>query len=163
MKLLLLILFAIVSGTAQAAPYEAPDKIVVIKSDRVLLTIKDNKILKEYPIALGKNPIGDKVMLGDDKTPEGRYQITSKNPNSKYHLNLAISYPSRQDKRKAKELGVNPGGHIVLHGLPNNAPRWVHDELMTTDWTNGCIALANKHIKELFKIIRIGTSIDILP
>lgn len=159
----LLIILNIVSFNSFAANSNTPDQIIVLKSDRVLLTVKGNKILKEYPIALGKNPIGDKIQQGDDKTPEGRYQISGKNGQSKFHLNLGISYPSALDRKQAKQLGVSPGGDIVLHGLPNRAPALLHKEIMANNWTNGCIALANKHIQELFRIVRVGTPIHILP
>lgn len=158
-------LFLLISSVSfPAYPHtQTKDKILVIKSERILLLLKNNKIAKEYKIALGKNPVGDKVKQGDNKTPEGKYQIVSKNSQSKFYLNLAINYPSKLDIKEAKRLGVNPGGNIVIHGLPNKAPSFIHDELMSEDWTNGCIALHNSDIKDLFDSVPIGTSIDILP
>ncbi len=145
------------------AKSQSTDQIIVVKSERVLLHLRDNSIIKEYRIALGKDPIGNKVKQGDNKTPEGKYQITNKRTNSNYHLNLSINYPSREDIARAKRLGVSPGGNIAIHGLPNKAPNALHDELMAKDWTRGCIAMHNKDMRNLFNSIPLGTPINILP
>lgn len=140
-------------------------KIVVHKQKRILELYDDkNKLLKSYPhIALGKNPQGHKEFEGDSKTPEGLYYIDSKNPKSRYFLNLGISYPNKLDIANAKKHNKNAGGDIKIHGLPNGMN--IAKELFKQygDWTDGCIALDNASMKELYEVISINTPIYILP
>lgn len=117
-------------------------------------------MLKTYTISLGKNPDGAKEMEGDKKTPEGSYKIEFKNPNSKYHLSLRISYPNDLDKSKAESIGVEPGSDIMIHGLPNNMGL-LEDYYLTNDWTDGCIAVSNNEIEEIWRVVDVGTPITI--
>jgi murein L,D-transpeptidase YafK len=138
------------------------DKLVVRKSDRKLEAYANGELVKTYTIALGAQPIGDKQHEGDNKTPEGRYTIDDRNPNSGYYKNLGVSYPNAADRREAAKLGKPVGGDIKIHGLPNKMPfigRW--HRLM--DWTAGCMAVTNDEMEELYKAVPIGTPIEILP
>lgn len=136
------------------------DQIVVNKSKQKLMVYVNDELLKVYPVSLGFNPLGDKREEGDGKTPEGKYIINDKSPNSDYYLNLGISYPDKMDRKQARKLGKPPGGAIKIHGLPNGYGfigkfhRWM-------DWTAGCIAVTNKEIEELYNCVSVGTEIRI--
>jgi len=138
------------------------DKIEVFKSKRKLILYFEGKKVKQYSVSLGENPIGAKQIEGDLKTPEGEYFINGKNPNSKYYKNLGISYPNSKDKTKAKALGKSAGGAIKIHGLPNDKP-WLGKLHLLRDWTYGCIAVTNKQMEELYRVINVGTKIVIRP
>jgi len=138
------------------------DKLVVYKSKRQLLAYSKEKLIQTYTISLGKHPIGGKAYKDDSKTPEGLYYINSKKSNSKYHKSLDISYPNKSDEANAKKHFKKPGNYVEVHGLPNKLgiigkfQRWY-------DWTDGCIALTDEEIDELYKAVKIGTPIEIYP
>tara|TARA_B100001250_G_C19777328_1_gene780188 strand:- start:943 stop:1425 length:483 start_codon:yes stop_codon:yes gene_type:complete len=138
------------------------DKIIIKKSERQLYVIKNNKVLKKYDIALGKNPIGHKQKEGDKKTPEGYYFIDGKNAKSNFFLSLHTSYPSYFDKQVAFKKNKDPGKHIAIHGLP---PAFLLSQYLFdgADWTDGCIALNNSDMQELWDLTREGTTIIIEP
>ena len=138
------------------------DKMVIRKSERVLEIYSKGKLIKSYPISLGFNPVGKKHFQGDGKTPEGRYIINDRNPHSKYHKNLGISYPNRADRRFARRHHKSAGGDIKIHGLPNGYGS-VGKAHLAHDWTAGCIAVTDEEIDELYRIIKIGTPIIIKP
>ncbi len=138
------------------------DKILVEKKDRRLMLISKGEVLKTYKIALGGNPNGPKERQGDNKTPEGTYFIDSRNKDSRYHLSLHISYPNERDKKRAKELGVSPGGNIMIHGIKNGFS-WVGDRHTEVDWTKGCIAVTDDEIEEIAKVALNGTIVEIRP
>ena len=138
------------------------DKIVVKKSKRVLEIYSKDRLIKSYKISLGFNPVGKKHFQGDGKTPEGKYYINDKNPYSKFHKNLGISYPNQADKAFARKRGKSPGGAIKIHGLPNGYG-WLGRIHLLWDWTAGCIALTDEEIDELYKIIKVGTPVWIKP
>ncbi|MDD9900993.1 MAG: L,D-transpeptidase family protein [Alphaproteobacteria bacterium] len=139
-------------------------KILLTKSDRTMyLFNEDGDVIKRYNVSLGKDPVGHKVREGDGRTPEGRYIIDARNENSKYHLSLRISYPAKPDKARARRKGVNPGGDIFIHGLPNGKEWMTWKYNKKKDWTDGCIAVSNNEIKELWSIVPDGTPILILP
>jgi murein L,D-transpeptidase YafK len=138
------------------------DKILIEKKERRLTLLAKGKVLKTYKIALGGNPIGPKERLGDNKTPEGTYVIDSRNKDSRYHLSLHISYPNEEDKKRAKELGVSPGGDIMIHGIKNEFS-WVGDLHTEVDWTKGCIAVTDEEIEEIDKLAPNGTIVEIRP
>ena len=104
-------------------PHPPPqaDRILIVKSARSMTLLRQGKVLKAYKVALGSDPVGAKTREGDGKTPEGEYRISEKNNHSQFHLSLRISYPNEADRQRAKQLGVNPGGDIFIHGLP---PQW---------------------------------------
>jgi L,D-peptidoglycan transpeptidase YkuD (ErfK/YbiS/YcfS/YnhG family) len=138
------------------------DKILIEKKERRLTLISKDKVLKTYKIALGGNPNGPKERQGDNKTPEGIYVIDSRNKNSPYHLSLHISYPNEKDKKRAKELGVLPGGDIMIHGIKNGLG-WIDRFHTQFDWTEGCIAVTDVEIEEIDKLVPDGTVVEIRP
>jgi len=137
------------------------DKILIEKKERRLMLISKGEVLKTYKIALGGIPSGPKERQGDNKTPEGTYFIDSRNKDSHYHLSLHISYPNERDKKRAKELGVSPGGNIMIHGIKNGFS-WVGDSHTAVDWTKGCIAVTDEEIEEIAKLPN-GTIVEIRP
>lgn len=157
----LFIFFKWQSGPALAKNQKF-DKLVVLKSERKLQAYANGKLLKTYNIALGRNPIGDKKFEGDFKTPEGRYIIHDKNPNSGYHKNLGISYPNKQDIDEARLLGKPTGGDIKIHGMRNGFG-FLSPFHKLMDWTYGCIAVTNADVEELCQHTPIGTPIIIKP
>lgn len=137
------------------------DKVEVYKSERRLELWRQGELIKSYRVSLGDNPIGHKQQEGDERTPEGDYVIDWRNPNSKFHKSLHISYPNAEDRRRAKAAGVSPGGDIMIHGLPNGieaAPL-----LSQIDWTDGCIAVNNREIEEIWQAVPNGTRITLHP
>jgi tetratricopeptide (TPR) repeat protein len=138
------------------------DKILIEKRERRLTLILKGRVLKTYQIALGGNPNGPKERQGDNKTPEGSYVIDSRNRNSHYHRSLHISYPNEKDKKLAKELGVSPGGDIMIHGIKNGFS-WVGDLHTEVDWTKGCIAVTDEEIEEIDRLAPNGTNVEIRP
>jgi len=140
----------------------AADRILIEKKERRLTLLSKGKVLKAYQIALGGKPSGPKERQGDNKTPEGTYVIDSRNKNSRYHRSLHISYPNEKDKKRAKELGVSPGGDIMIHGIKNGLS-WVGDLHTDVDWTKGCIAVTDEEIEEIDKLAPNGTIVEIRP
>jgi L,D-peptidoglycan transpeptidase YkuD (ErfK/YbiS/YcfS/YnhG family) len=141
---------------------EPADKVLIEKQERRLTLLSEGDVIKTYKIALGTNPVGPKERQGDNKTPEGTYIIDSRNSRSDFHLSLHISYPNAKDKMRAKELGVSPGGDIMIHGIKNGFA-WVGASHSNIDWTNGCIAVTNEEMEEIFKLVPIGTTVEIRP
>ena len=137
---------------------ERADLIVVWKSKRKMTLFKNRKPLKTFWVRLGFNPIGHKQKEGDGRTPEGKYFITHKNPNSSFHLSLGISYPNSVDKNIAQSLGINPGKEIFIHGGPKNI--FKH---MFTDWTDGCIAVTDNEIEDIYQMVQEKTVLYIYP
>ena len=159
----------------QDLPKMTKPRILVTKSERKLELFDGDKLIRTYNIALGFEPVGDKVVEGDGKTPEGEFYIFTKNPESSFYLSLGISYPNREDAERGLKDGlisqaehdaiVNAiekkemppqrtelGGEIYIHGKGN-----------LVDWTSGCIALKNSDIRELFDALEIGTPVRIVP
>ena len=121
-----------------------------------------NKVVKTYKVALGGNPKGAKDRQGDHKTPEGVYFVDAKKPNSQFYKALHLSYPNSRDRKRANRLGVNPGGDVEVHGL---GPKWgwIGARHRATDWTDGCIAVTNEEIDEIYPLIKISTPVEIRP
>jgi murein L,D-transpeptidase YafK len=149
------------STPGSSAP-AAADSLVLTKSRRELVLYYRGDPVRTYYVALGRSPIGDKERIGDNRTPEGLFYIQGRNPNSRYHLSLRISYPDATHRARAAKLGTEPGGDIMIHGLPDEQAAFgpAHRDY---DWTNGCIAVTNKEIEELWRVIRDGTPIQIKP
>ena len=139
------------------------DKILVEKKQRKMYLIKNGQIIKKYKISLGSNPVGAKQQKNDGKTPEGKYVIEMHNPKSKFHRSLRISYPNEDDKQWAKEHNVSAGGDIMIHGFPNWAPNFLFKYIHKLDWTQGCIAVTNEQIEEIWNLVKDGTPIEIKP
>ncbi|MDG9667054.1 L,D-transpeptidase family protein [Hahella sp. CR1] len=168
------VLFACGVGAEQAqtslalseSAYMAPlvDKVQVKKASRLLILLKEGKPLRVYPIALGDKPLGHKQFEGDERTPEGTYSLDWRNPNSAFHKSIHVSYPNDQDVEFAKSQGREPGGMIMIHGWPNG---FNHDRdsiwLYEFDWTDGCIAVNNQAMDEIWSLVPDGTPIEILP
>ena len=136
------------------------DRILIIKNTRTMMLMSGKQVLKSYKVALGAEPIGAKQQEGDHKTPEGDYVIDSKNPGSRFHLALHISYPNPRDRERARKLGVNLGGAIMIHGLERKYA-WLGSLHRRTDWTDGCIAVTNYEIEEIWRLVSIGTAVEI--
>ena len=141
---------------------EPADKVLIEKQARQLTLISKGEVIKTYTIALGGNPVGPKEREGDNKTPEGIYFIDSRNGNSGYHLSLHISYPNELDKMRARERGVRPGGDIMIHGIKNGFSP-VGTSHAESDWTQGCIAVTNQEMEEIYKLVPNGTLVEITP
>jgi murein L,D-transpeptidase YafK len=138
------------------------DRIIVNKARRELLLLHGESLLRSYRIALGRNPVGPKAGEGDGKTPEGRYSIDRRNPKSSYHLSLHISYPNDSDRDRACERGVDPGGDVMIHGLRNGEGH-IGQAHRKTDWTQGCIAVTDEEMEEIWELVEDGTPIEINP
>ncbi len=137
------------------------DRLVVDKGERLLHVMQDGNIVRTYPVALGRDPVGPKQMQGDGRTPEGEYVIDWRNPNSRFYRSLRVSYPNSVDRQHAASLGVNPGGMIMIHGSPNIT--LTGDYGIRADWTEGCIAVSNMAMDELWEAVAEGTPIEIRP
>ena len=138
------------------------DRIVVVKKERKMYLYKEGKVQQTIPISLGKNPIGHKQEKGDYKTPEGEYFIHRKLCSPKYYRSLCISYPRPSDKASAEARGVNPGGDITIHAQPTwNANGKGDSYTLSRNWTQGCVAVTNEAMKELWYAVREGVPITI--
>jgi murein L,D-transpeptidase YafK len=138
------------------------DHVIVYKHERRLALLSQGKELKSYRIALGGEPNGPKTRQGDHRTPEGSYVLDSRNANSHFYKALHISYPNSKDIAAAKKSVISPGGDIMLHGLPKEYA-FVGKAHTLHDWTDGCIAVSNEEIDEIWKLVRVGTPIEIKP
>jgi murein L,D-transpeptidase YafK len=160
---LLALLGLALAGPAQGGEPEAvPDRIVVLKSERKLYLYAGDTVLRSMDIALGLMPEGPKQREGDYRTPEGSYVIEEKKSDSDFFLALRVSYPNAADVAHARSLGVDPGGEIMIHGLPNS-PRRSEAAYSGTDWTDGCIAVSNSDMIDLWRLISVSTPIEIRP
>ncbi len=147
------------SGCSKFKTYNGPEvtQIIIMKSDRRMYLMHGNKVLKSYDIDLGFTPDGHKEIEGDGRTPEGRYFIDRRNPDSLFHLSLGISYPNNADRAHAASLGKQPGGDIFIHGARRPMdPRGA-------DWTAGCISVSNREMERIYSMVQRGTVIDIYP
>jgi murein L,D-transpeptidase YafK len=138
------------------------DLVYVEKAARRLTLKRGEQVLASYSVALGFEPVGHKREEGDGKTPEGRYTISGRNPNSRYHLSLRVSYPNAEDRAQAAARGVSPGGDIMIHGLPNGVG-WISAEHTLRDWTLGCVAVTNAEIEQIWNAVPNGTVVEIVP
>jgi murein L,D-transpeptidase YafK len=144
------------------ADFPVADEVVIEKSKRKLHLVKDGEPFRSFDIALGIVPEGDKEKEGDFRTPEGRYLLDSRNPNSDFFLSIHVSYPDADDIRAARAKGVDPGGAIMIHGLPNTPTR-SEVYYRTQDWTNGCIAVSNSDMIDIWLMTDENTPIEIRP
>ncbi|HUN61567.1 MAG TPA: L,D-transpeptidase family protein [Candidatus Sulfotelmatobacter sp.] len=145
-----------------AGPAKPVDRILVEKSKRTMALMSGSEVLKSYKVALGRQPIGAKDRQGDHKTPEGIYVVDAKIPDSQFHKALHISYPNSMDRERARMLGVSPGGDVEIHGLGKHWG-WVGSLHRLMDWTDGCIAVTDQEIDEIYPLIRVGTIVEIRP
>jgi len=159
-----LALIAGVAGMAAASATEiiAADHVVVRKSERKLYLYNGSRLLGEYKVALGLSPTGTKEREHDFRTPEGRYYLARRNTHSDYFLSIQVSYPNKNDELRARKNRWAPGGSIMIHGLPN-APKHPPAYYASSDWTDGCIALSNSDMVEVWLRTHENTPIDIYP
>lgn len=156
---------AALAGEAHAAvhpPQSMIDKIVVEKGNRRLMLLSGGVVQRTWPIALGWEPTGHKAQEGDGRTPEGWYVIDFRNPDSDYYRSLRISYPNSTDAASAAARGVSPGGQIFIHGQPTTMKSYLRAKRMQ-DWTAGCIAVSNDAMDEIWRLVDLGTPIEIFP
>lgn len=157
--ILSLVLVLGVASCSKFQTYHGPQvtRIVVMKKERRMHLLHNDTVLTSYDIDLGFAPEGPKQFNGDGRTPEGRYVIDRKNPNSAFHLSLGISYPNEADRAHAAENGQEPGGDIFIHGSRRRGDR------RGDDWTAGCISVKDREVREIYSMVRTGTVIDIFP
>jgi murein L,D-transpeptidase YafK len=136
--------------------------VLVLKGARRLLLLRGPRVLRDYEVALGKNPTGPKRHHLDGRTPEGRYSIDARVEDSSFHRALHISYPNEEDRAFARRSGVPPGEGVMIHGLPNGE-RWVAESHREYDWTNGCIGVTDDEMNEIWELVDDGTPIEIRP
>ena len=157
MRIVLVLMLALgLSACSKFRTYDGPQvtRVVVFKEERVMHLLHGNKVLKSVPIELGFAPAGHKTIEGDGRTPEGRYTIDRRNPNSRFHLSIGISYPNEADVARARMSGKSPGGDIFIHGTPKSKRK-------RDDWTWGCIAVSNRAMEDIYAMVGDGTVIDI--
>ncbi len=161
----LLSLVSLLQASAPAgsvAPHEKVDLIVIEKSAHTMTLMSKGNALKTYHVALSTVPVGAKERAGDHKVPEGKYTIDEKKPQSRFHLALHVSYPNAADRARAKKIGVDPGGEIEIHGLEKKYA-WVGSMHRAKDWTDGCIAVTDVEIEEIYPLFAVGTAVEIRP
>ena len=146
---------------AEPDVYKA-DRVVVVKGKRILHLVRGDEILRSYPISLGGRPVGHKQEEGDLRTPEGDYVLDWRNPVSDFYMSIHISYPNTDDIRRARAAGRDPGGMIMIHGLPNDS-RPTRTDYLDEDWTDGCIAVSNQAMIDIWLSVEDNTPISILP
>ena len=147
-------------GAGSTGGLEMAEKVLVVKSERKLYLLRRGRVIQEYPIRLGLNPFGHKQREGDFRTPEGKYELVARNPRSEFFLSIKISYPNREDVAVAHEAGFSPGGLIMIHGQPN-VPKKSPEHYATRDWTDGCIALSNADMVDVWRRTTVGIPIEI--
>ncbi len=138
------------------------DKVLVLKSKSKLYLQRNGDNFKEFHVVFGANPEGHKQQEGDERTPEGNYWLDYKNKNSVAYKSIHISYPNAEDIKRAEELNVSPGGDIMIHGQLNGFG-WFSWFMQFFNWTDGCIAVTNSEIEEIWHAVNYGTPIEIRP
>jgi len=144
------------------APAQKADKVLVIKSEKRLYLMEEGKQIASFRATFGANPVGHKERKGDERTPEGHYVLDYKNSNSQFYKSIHISYPNAQDRRKARRLGVNPGGDIMIHGQTNGWG-WAGPLMQFFSWTDGCVPLSDSDMDKVWEAVDPGTPIEIRP
>ena len=148
-----------------SVPFTPPvkvDQVVVVKSQRTLTLLSKGKVIRTYKVALGGAPVGAKEQQGDHKTPEGHYVLDRRNSKSRFYKSIHVSYPNEQDQQKATKNGTSPGGDVMIHGLPNGLG-WLGAAHRAMDWTDGCIAVTDAEMDEIWDFVADGTPIEIRP
>src|ERR1700693_1683131 len=141
-------------------PTARVDRVLVLKSRHELTLFHDDQPLKTYRVSLGRGPSAPKSREGDHPTPEGRYILDYRNPGSRFHRSIHVSYPNAADIERARQLGAAPGGAIMVHGLPE-VLHWLGKLQRLVDWTDGCIAVTNEEMDEIWRRVPDGTPIEI--
>lgn len=156
---LIILAFGLTACSSKFKTYNGPEvtRVIVEKDTRRMWLMHHDEVLEEYDVDLGFAPEGHKTTEGDGRTPEGNYVIDRRNPNSRFHLSIGISYPNASDVAQARARGVSPGGDIFIHGRPNAF------RAGDRDWTWGCIAVTNNEMEDIYAMVQNGTPITILP
>jgi len=162
---------AAAAGAAMPAAATTPraavpvDLVVIVKRRRLLQLLYRDRLMRTYRVALGTNPVGHKRERGDGRTPEGLYRIDYKKPESKFNLALHVDYPNERDRAQAAARGADPGGAIYIHGQPTEAGAlsFFRVKFAREDWTDGCIAVTNVEMDEIYRSVREGTPVLIRP
>jgi murein L,D-transpeptidase YafK len=163
LMLIVAITLQVAGGSVACAEELTPaDHVIVRKAERKLYLYRGHELLGAYRISLGLNPVGHKERENDYRTPEGHYELAARNTRSSYFLSILVSYPNPDDERRARKRGWQAGGAIMIHGYPNS-PSHSNAYYATTDWTNGCIALSNSDMVEVWMRTQDNIPIDILP
>ncbi|MBD3648811.1 MAG: L,D-transpeptidase family protein [Pseudomonadales bacterium] len=158
----LVVLWMLVCSLCFADEHTHADLVLVKKAERKMYLLAGGAVIREYRISLGANPVGHKQRSGDERTPEGVYWLDYKKPDSDFYKAIHISYPNRRDRARAAQDGVDPGGQIMIHGQSENG-YWPVDVRQLFDWTDGCIAVTDPEMDEIWQLVRIGTRIEIRP
>lgn len=164
-----LLLGAMAGCTPKPAPAAPPvagaaivDRIVIEKAAHRMTLFAGDRRLATYRVSLGHGGLAPKAREGDGRTPEGDYRITGRNPKSAYHLSLRIGYPTPAQVADARRAGVNPGGDIMIHGLPNG--RGAQAAVFAgRDWTDGCVAVTDTEMDDIWRLTRDGARVHITP
>ncbi|HEB94241.1 MAG TPA: hypothetical protein ENI94_12430 [Gammaproteobacteria bacterium] len=156
-----LLLFSLMILSVNIASHEV-DYVIVYKSEKKMYLLSEGDRIKEYNVVFGANPKGHKQHEGDERTPEGKYILDYKKSDSSFYKAIHISYPNEADRRRARANGVSPGGQIMIHGQKNGrgALSWLAQQF---NWTDGCIAVTNAEMDEIWALVKLGTPIEILP
>ncbi|HEX7706315.1 MAG TPA: L,D-transpeptidase family protein [Thermoanaerobaculia bacterium] len=170
LRLLVIAVLAVIVGvlvwahwpTAPLGEGLKADRVVIRKSSESLALVRDGQVLRSYPVSFGANPVGHKQQEGDERTPEGVYVIDYRKSDSAFHRALHISYPNSDDVERAARSGVDPGGLIMIHGLPNRAP-FIGRLHRLVNWTDGCIAVTNREMDQIWAAVDDGTVVEIYP
>lgn len=157
-----MILLLLIGMLATESHATKADQVIVAKSQRTLTLLSHGAVLRTYKVALGGAPVGAKEQQGDHKTPEGHYILDRRNARSRFYKSIHVSYPDEQDRKRAAQLGVTPGGDILIHGLPNGFG-WMGAAHRMLDWTDGCVAVTNAEMDEIWELVPDGTPIEIRP
>lgn len=158
----LVLLIPMAASRAQVPGNKRADRIVIVKSARTMTLESNGRILRTYKVALGSQPVGAKERQGDHKTPEGEYIVDAKNEHSRFYMALHLSYPNAADRARARSLGASPGGDVEIHGLGKQYG-WIGARHRLVDWTDGCIAVTNEEIEQIFRMVSVGTRVEIKP
>jgi murein L,D-transpeptidase YafK len=159
---LLISILLLYSRSASGMLQPKADSIVILKKEHTMELLAGGKVIRTYKVALGQGGLAPKEREGDARTPEGHFVIDAKNEHSKYHKALHVSYPSAEDRKRAARLGVSPGGAIMIHGLPDGKA-WVGARHRLFDWTLGCVAVTDDEIDEVWRLVPVGTPVEIRP
>jgi len=154
--------FSPVAAQLPSLAREPVDLVIVYKKDRLLHLKRNGLVVRQFDIALGAEPKGHKLAEGDNRTPEGVYTLDWRNINSQFYKSIHISYPQIRDEETAERLGVSPGGLIMIHGMPNGRAATEMNHPIN-NWTNGCIAVTNEEMDEIWSLVEDGTTIIIFP
>lgn len=157
-----LLMMVLIFASAFSYAMEKADLVVVMKSSNTLNLYKNQRLIQAFPVVFGASPIGHKQQEGDERTPEGRYTLDFKKADSAFYKAIHISYPNAQDVESAKKRGVSPGGAVMIHGQKNHFG-WASFITQKFNWTNGCIALTNEDMEQVWQAVDAGTPIEIRP